>query len=324
MGVRLLVTGRGSIAQRHVRHARELLPGVELAVVSATGELDPVLQPCERMADFAQGLRWRPHAVVIASVSSRHAQELQACLAASLPCLAEKPLLTRRDEWQALTAAARDAVRASAVVVGCNLRYVPALERLAAALRDPQAGALVRAQLEVGQDLRQWRPGRDLAHSYSSDAAQGGGVLFDLVHEVDQARWLLGPLGVVAGVAGRLSSLPIESDDVHVALLRSSSGAPVSISLDYVARPAVRRYAFILDRCTLVCDLMARQLTRSTSAGVELLASGADFDVAASYRTQMADWIASWSDPGHTVKSPLNQGLDTAELMLRMKEATSP
>ncbi|MDP3134743.1 MAG: Gfo/Idh/MocA family oxidoreductase [Burkholderiaceae bacterium] len=324
MGTRLLVTGRGSIAQRHVRHARELLPGVEIAVVSATGELDSALQPCERVADFSQGLRWRPDAVVIASVSTRHAQELQACLAAGLPCLAEKPLLTRRDEWQALTAAACDAAHASAVVVGCNLRYLPALDRLAAALHEPQAGALVRAQLEVGQDLRQWRPGRDLAHSYSGHAAQGGGVLFDLVHEVDQARRLLGPLTVVGATAGRLSSLPIDSDDVHVALLRSASGAPVTIGLDYVARPTVRRYAFILEQCTLVCDLIGRQLTRSTSDGVELLASGADFDMAATYRAQMVDWIASWSDPGHAVKSPLNQGLDSAELMLRMKEATTP
>ena len=40
--MRVLVTGRGSIAQRHVRHLRELIPGVEIAIISGAGEIDPV------------------------------------------------------------------------------------------------------------------------------------------------------------------------------------------------------------------------------------------------------------------------------------------
>ena len=41
--MRVLVTGRGSIAKRHVRVLRELLPNADVAVLSATGDVDPVL-----------------------------------------------------------------------------------------------------------------------------------------------------------------------------------------------------------------------------------------------------------------------------------------
>lgn len=321
MGLRVLVTGRGSIARRHVAHLRMLLPDAAVGVISGGAAVDPSLQPCEVLADVVQGLAWRPDAVVIASVSSRHAGELQACLQRGLPCLAEKPIAITRDELAALrrTTAAMPPVP---VQVGCNLRHLPALLRLRALLREGALGNIVRAQLEVGQDLRQWRPGRDLAQSYSAYAEQGGGVVFDLVHEIDMARWLLGPLSVKAAAGGHLSALPISSDDVHTALLSAAGGAPVTVSLDYVSQRPVRRYAFVADRATVEFDLMAHQLILARREGIEVITdSSDDFDVARTYHDQMADWLAAVRDPGHELKSPLADALETTELMLAMTEA---
>ena len=320
MSMRVLVTGRGSIARRHVRHLRALVPGVAVGVVAA-GPLDEGLGACDVLADFEAGLAWRPDAVVVASVSSRHALELAACLHHRLPCLAEKPVSITRDELALLRAAAALAP-AHAVQVGCNLRQLPALRQLKALLAGGSLGRVVRAQLEVGQDLVQWRPGRDLAGSYSADPQRGGGVLFDLVHEVDMARWLLGPLRVRAAVGGHLSQLPIASDDVHTALLIDAFSAPVVVALDYVSRRPVRRYAFVAERGTAVFDLIARQLTIEDAAGVRPLTDRPeDFDMEHSYREQMADWLAAVSDPAHEVASPLADALDTTDLMLAMQEA---
>jgi predicted dehydrogenase len=304
-----------------VTHLRERSPDVQLTVVSATADFDIQLQPCERVLDFEAGLGLQPDAVVIASVSSRHADELLACLARGLPCLAEKPLVTSRIQLARIREVAAQGVCAG-VVMGCNLRYLPVLQRLRAELRNGRIGRIVRAQLEVGQHLTQWRPGRALHSSYSANSAQGGGVVFDLVHEIDMARWLLGELQVRSAAGGRLSGLPIAADDVHVALLRDAHGAPVVVSLDYVSRRAVRRYAIVGQEGTLECDLMARQMTLSTAEkSIVLAEDGADFDVAATYGAQMADWLAAWRDPSHPVTSPLDDAMATAELMLAMKEA---
>ncbi|MFN3437928.1 MAG: Gfo/Idh/MocA family oxidoreductase, partial [Acidovorax sp.] len=169
MALRVLVTGRGSIAQRHVRHLRQQRPDAVFGVVSGTGQIDASLNPCDILPDFARGLKWKPDAVVIASVSSRHAHELQACLDLELPCLAEKPLVTERAALAHLHAA-RDAARSnSAVLVGCNLRYLPVLARVRSLLKGGALGTIVRAHLEVGQDLTQWRPARETAATYSAD-----------------------------------------------------------------------------------------------------------------------------------------------------------
>ena len=322
--MRVLITGRGSIAQRHVRHLRALLPVLELAVVSGNGEVDASFKPCHVFDDFAQGMDWKPQAVVIASVSSRHAEELLSCIEARLPCLAEKPLVISQDDLARVQAVC-SANAPAGIVVGCNLRYLPALRMMRAALQRPEVGKVVRAQLEVGQDLGQWRPTRDLQSTYSAHAEQGGGVVFDLVHEVDMALWLLGPLQVHAAVGGHFGPLAISSEDVHVALLKTSAGAPVTVSLDYISRKVVRRYCVVTTAGIWDVDLMAKRLTFSDEKGVQVLTEKPDdFDVANSYDLQMQDWLQAISHPTLTVLSPLEDALRTTDLMLAMQEAATP
>ena len=107
------------------------------------------------------------------------------------------------------------------VVVGCNLRYMPSLQRVQEVLRRGVLGRIVRAQFEVGQNLAQWRPGRELGTSYSACAEQGGGVLLDLVHEVDLARWMLGPLEVAS--TGESSFAPALIHSRTIAISASGS-----------------------------------------------------------------------------------------------------
>ncbi len=317
--MRVLVTGRGSIAQRHARHLRDAVPGVALGVLSQSTELGG-LAPCERFASLEQALHWQPDAVIVASVSARHADELSAILGCNLPCLVEKPVVVSTQQLDAVRRAAARAQNLRSVVVGCNLRYLGSLQQVARELQGGSLGRLVRAQFEAGQNLAHWRPGRDLASGYSAQAGQGGGVLFDLVHEVDMARLLLGPLEVVASVNARLSALPIDSDDVHVALLRTAAGAPVTISLDYVAQQATRRYAMVCEGGTLHWDLIARRAWVEEQGGTRLLCSDpADFDVGATYGAEMRDWLQAIRDPAHVVQSPLEDALETAALMLAMK-----
>lgn len=320
--MRVLITGRGSIAKRHARHLRTLIPGAEIAVISGTGEIDPVFGTCTLLRGMDEGFAWRPDAVVIASISARHSSELASCLERGIPCLVEKPLVTDRAQLQQLCQLAEKYPLSQPVVVGCNLRYLPALAELRSELASDASCCVLRAHLEVGQELTQWRPGRDLKDSYSADPSQGGGVVFDLVHEIDMAQWLLGSLTVQASVGGHLSSLPIESNDVHVALLKTGHGAPVVVSLDYVSLLPVRRYAFVTTKGTFVVDLMQKAIMLETRDGRRVFNNKAeDFDIAQTYQLQMMDWLAAIANPGLGLVSPLADGLKTAGLMLDINEA---
>ncbi len=322
--MRVLVTGRGSIAQRHVRHLRELVPDLVLAVISSTGEVAVGLLPCTVFETFKIALNWKPEAVVIASVSSKHADELEVCLQLGLPCLVEKPLVTHHDQLVRLEKVSRQQTLPAAIVVGCNLRYLPALKKLRLAINGARPCRVLRAHLEVGQALSQWRPSRDLKTTYSADESSGGGVVFDLVHEIDMARWLLGPLRVHAAIGGHVSTMPIQSDDVHVALLRTSLGIPVVVSLDYFSQQTVRAYTIVTESGTFSVDIAGKNILLRTDKGSQVLTDDAeDFDIHKTYHSQMADWLAAIANPAHAVTSSFIEGIETARLMLAMKQAAS-
>lgn len=322
--MRVLLTGRGSIAKRHVRHLRALVPDLDLAVISSTGEVDNHFLPCTIFGHMQAGLEWKPDSVVVASISSKHADELATCLGLGLPCLVEKPLVINYAQLAHLEKAMREKSTPTAVVVGCNLRYLPALHKLKHILDGAKPCRVLRANLEVGQALAQWRPIRDLKTTYSADATSGGGVVFDLVHEIDMAMWLLGPLQVHASIGGRFSDLPIQSDDVHVGLLKTTSGMPVTLSLDYVSLQAVRRYSIVTDLGTFAVDIIGRSIVLHTDKETHVVTDTAeDFDVEKTYASQMTDWLKAVVDPQHVVASSLAEGLKTAKLMLDMKRTAS-
>ncbi len=320
--MRVLITGRGSIAQRHARHLRAMVPNLALAVISTLGEVDTSLQPCTIFGNMQDALLWKPEAIVVASISSKHADELEIFLRLGLPCLVEKPLVINSEQLALIEKASQEKSVSNALIVGCNLRYLPALQKLKHALSGTVPCRVLRAHLEVGQALSQWRPSRDLKTTYSADAVSGGGVVFDLVHEIDMARWLLGPLQVHAAIGGHFSALPIQSDDVCTALLKTSLGTPVVISLDYVSQQAVRKYTIVTDSGTFSVDIMGKSIVLHTDENSRVVTDAAeDFDIPKTYQSQIADWLLAIADPMHVVVSPLKDGLKTAELMLNIKQA---
>lgn len=319
---RVLVTGAGSIAKRHATNLRTQLPQADIVVVTR--------DPIRRLADwpikvrtvssFEEGLAATPDAVMICSVSSSHAHELSHTLRLNLPVFAEKPLLTSRVDFDRLALLVRDAHPAS--VIGCNLRFLPSLQQLKQALSAGMIGTLVRAQIEAGQWLPDWRPGRHLGATYSADQQKGGGVVLDLVHEIDAAIWLLGDLSLVSAVGGHLSSLPINACDTFVGLLRAKNGSPVTISLDYVSRKPVRRYVLTGERGTLIWDMQAATLTLLQAKEEKVLTSSPnDFLMAATYMTELAEWLTAIEMNIRPRTCDLLSSLPTARLMLDMVES---
>jgi predicted dehydrogenase len=197
--------------------------------------------------------------------------------------------------------------------VGCVLRFLPAVRTLKSWLDGGRAGTVVRAAFECGQYLPDWRPKQDYRESYSADGARGGGVIFDLVHELDLALFLLGDLELLSAAAARRSHLELAAEDAAVILLRSASGIPVSVSLDYVSRCPVRRIDLVGDHATLRLDFIAKRLELMSADGmVEELAG---FDTNEAYRAELAELLAAREQRGAT-SLPVKEGLRSTRLAI--------
>ncbi len=243
--MRCLVIGHGSIGRRHVDVLRAL--GHDVAVVSRRGGTERPTWPDAAAALAAGGAGY----AVVATETAHHRAALEALAAAGFAgrVLVEKPLLAEPEPLPGHGFAG--------LHVGYQLRFDPLVMALRRAL---QGRRVLAAAFRVGQNLADWRPGRDHSQVYSASRAAGGGVLRDLSHELDLMLWLLGPWRRVAAVGGNTGRLGIAAEEVAVLLGETAACAHVVVHLDCLARPARRRIELETDAGSLTADLIAGTL----------------------------------------------------------------
>ncbi|MEW6149367.1 MAG: Gfo/Idh/MocA family protein [Bradyrhizobium sp.] len=238
-----VVVGLGSIGTRHAQVLREL--GLRVATVSRREGGD-----YKSIGQAVAGIH--PDYAVIATETSRHASDLQELAQAGFggAVLVEKPIFA--------APAAPPKYPFAHLSVGYNLRFHPVMKALVERLRGRE---VITVAAYVGQDIRDWRPGRDHRTTASATVDAGGGVLRDLSHELDYLIWLFGPWHRVAALGGASGVRDIDVDD-HLDLLLDMQRAPsVHVHMDYLDRQGVRRIRVNVDEDTIEADLVRGRLT---------------------------------------------------------------
>lgn len=322
--MKILIIGTGSIGQRHINSLKSLRQDLSWVLLRSrvyhdalSASLDAIV--CDNVDD---ALAQQPDLAVIASPSSLHIEVLPKLLDAGIALYIEKPVVTNRAQLAQLIEAANRHRGKAPTLVGCNLRFLPALAQMRQRLLETDMGAIVRGDFQAGQWLPDWRPASDYRKSYSASHALGGGVMLDLIHEVDAARWLLGEFDSVKAFSGKLSSLEIETEDVACIAMRARQGTLATVSVDYISRQPLRRYLVVTESGTLVCDLIGKTLHLTQAGGRQLLLTNdpADFDVAATYPSAMAELLSAL-DTNRETSQPLTEGIASLDLLLRAREA---
>ncbi|WP_313716616.1 Gfo/Idh/MocA family oxidoreductase [Arsenicicoccus bolidensis] len=225
-----VVRGGGSIGARHVEVLRSLGLSVDLWPVRprppAAGILDDQDGPSAcATADL----------VVVATDTGRHVGDALAALDAGADrVLVEKPLSPTAADAEPLVRHGRaDRVRVAAPLRG-HRAYAAVLDLVGGASRP------LSAHVSCQSWLPDWRPGRDYRESYSARADEGG-VLRDLVHELDYATALLGRPELSWAALDRSGPLEMSAEQAATLAWTTPAGDRVLARLDYVSRPGRRQ-----------------------------------------------------------------------------------
>ncbi|ACV47585.1 MULTISPECIES: Gfo/Idh/MocA family protein [Halomicrobium] len=262
--MRILFTGLGSIGRRHLRLLDERPEEFEVhAYRSGTAEGDGPAGIVEHDS-LEAGLAVDPDVAFVTNPTALHVETATRCARSGCDLFLEKPLsdsLAGVEELQQVVDE-RDLI----TYVGCQLRFSPVLAAVRDALGADRIGDVLSFRATAGSHLPEWRPGQDYRNSYSASSELGGGVVLDLVHELDYIYWLLGDVATVDGHIGHLSSLEIETEDVAEIVLRTRSGALGSVHLDYFRRVPKRTLVVIGEAGVVRADLNEQTVTIETPA----------------------------------------------------------
>jgi predicted dehydrogenase len=240
---RVLIVGLGSIGQRHLRLAREILPTADIRVLRH--------QPASPVPETANGcfsrieeaIAFAPQIAVIASPATFHIATAQALAEVGVHLLVEKPLSASLDGVMQLLGTCRQ--QGTILLTGYNLRFLPSLRKFHDLLGERVIGKVLSIRCEIGQYLPSWRPGGDYSQSVSARRELGGGALLELSHELDYLRWIFGEVDWVKATLSRQSDLALDVEDTAHLTLGFAPAADghqliAVVNLDFVRHDTTR------------------------------------------------------------------------------------
>ncbi len=264
--MRVLVSGCGSIGQRHARNLHSV--GItELAVCDPdTDRTGPIAEELaiDSYDCFSKALTdFKPEAVFVCTPPVHHVSQSKRAIESGTHLFIEKPLshsLAGLDELIEKAASSHRIVQ-----VGYNLRFHPGIRELKRIVETDAIGTILWGRLEVGQYLPEWRPWQDYRQSYTARSELGGGIILDASHELDYACWFFGEPIEIKCMAGRVSNLETDVEDCASILLRFDSGAQIDIHMDFIQRCYSRSCKLVGSKGTAIWDYGTNEIKTWTT-----------------------------------------------------------
>ncbi len=238
------VVGLGSIGLRHAQNLRDLGHEV-IGYDPAEAKIWKVQDRSGVYANTQQRLQCfsSTRAVVIASPSEQHLNDLRTAVTYGVPALIEKPLaMSVTDELLALIAEMKNDELPA--MVGYNLRFLGAIIKVKDWLDRGAIGNRLWAHFTCGQFNDKPEYQRD-------------GVIRNWSHEIDLALYLLGPATVLGAFAASNENIAL----IH--LQHDRGDVRSTIHLDYVTRPQVREFYIAGRKGHIHCDIPGNRATVS-------------------------------------------------------------
>ena len=273
---KVLITGLGSIGQRHVRNIRKLY-GESIKILAYRNRKEsPVLNPdmtvqigmelestynIRSFSDLDEALFEKPDVVFITNPNVFHVPI--AIIAAKAGChlYIEKELSHNWDGIDVLS----ELVKSKKLItyVAYQRRFHPAYKKIKGIIDSGELGNILSVHFNSGECIKDWHPYEDYWDLHAARKDLGGGSLLHQTHELNLLLWYFGIPKKVFTIGGPLSNLKLDVEDSVDILLEfhnNNATVPAHIHVDYLQRPPRRTCEIIGDKAYLQFDFFKNDL----------------------------------------------------------------
>ena len=221
--VKVLIIGYGSIGKRYHKILKKINLVEEIYIFTSQKKISKSINKFNKIEAL------NPDIIIICSTTNTHFKYLKKInsLFTNKKILVEKPLFSKLKKLRQIK---------NYIFVGYNLRLNPVIKFIKNWLKNKK---VLSAEIYCGSYLPNWRK-RPFNKTSSYNKKLSGGILYELSHEIDYARYLFGDLKNIYFKLTKISSLKIKDNDYCNLNFVTKSKSIVSIHLNY--------YSFISKR----------------------------------------------------------------------------
>ena len=240
-----LVIGYGSIGRKHAKILKKLRFINDVFVLTSQKKI-----PFKKINSLEQIKTIDPFYIVIASPTNKHFEQLKFIEKnfSNKKILIEKPVFKKKRKIK---------IKKNKVFVGYNLRFLKIIEFIKKKIKKEK---IIFCSSYCGYFLPNWRKNISYSSSYSSKKSQGGGVIFDLSHELDYLEMLFGNLKIINKVNKKISNLKINSDDFLSLNASSPKAKIIHLNINYISKKKIRTINIETEKFGLYGDLIKNKL----------------------------------------------------------------
>jgi len=284
----ILIIGLGSIGQRHVRILRETVRSNIFALRQKTTRplnLPGITEYFFRWADVPMP---SIDFAIICNPTPLHIPTASILVRNDIPFLMEKPVCSSLDGAVPLLRLVQK--KRLPVLIGFNWRYHHLYQKIKRIASSLELGKPLSFLTEMGQHLPDWRS-YDYTASSSARKKLGGGVIFDLTHEIDLAVDLMEDVRLLSCIKRKVSDLKIDTEDIAEITLLHNNGGLSQIHLDYLQKAYSHKIKLIFEGGELFWDYSLGILKMTTKGRTRVYIQPQDYSRDDMFRAQLRHWL---------------------------------
>jgi CMP-N,N'-diacetyllegionaminic acid synthase len=161
--------------------------------------------------------------------------------------LVEKPLFYKNINFPLLK---------NKIYVGYDMRFNPLMEKIKSLIKNKKIWSI---NIFCGSFLPDWRKNIHYTQSYSAFKKLGGGVAFDLSHELDYVSWIFGDITPKFVISNKVSNLKITSNDLFI-LIGKIKNIYLNLTLNYYTKKSTRNLLIDGENISIEADFINNKL----------------------------------------------------------------
>ena len=314
MKKKVLIIGYGSISKKLIKVLR---PHKNLNIaILRTNIKKKEKNGFNFFLHLKEAIKFRPNYVFICCPANSHSYYFEKFKKFDNNIFIEKPLLFRPNDIQIFKNYNFN------FVVGYFLRFHPAAIYLKKYIKK-NLSKLRMINLEVGYDVRKWRPKRSLKNTVSVNKKLGGGTLLELSHEIDLVTWFIGYPNQIYCENNKISKLNIDVEDVtRLILYYKNKKIIANLNLDFIQKKYSRNIKIIFDDTVLNYDFVENKIHIFKEKLIKKVKFNSSLDKA--YKNQIEFFINKFSRNKRNYKfdhSNQNSSIELSKLLFKLKQS---
>lgn len=249
MKKKIVFFGLGSIGQRHAKILKQNKK-LELFAFRNSPNSEKNCLNIAEIFSWEEFEKLKPDVAFITNPTSLHIDTAIACAKRNCHLFIEKPLGCNFQGLKKLLFIINK--NNLTAYVAYNLRFDPVILKLKEYLLKYH---FLHMRVVATSYLPCWRPHQDYKKSYSGNSKMGGGVIFDLSHEIDYISYLLGGIKKISGRSGIVSGLTTDAEDYADMLITTPKG-DVNVHVNFLSHIKTRIIRIDFKEISVVADLI--------------------------------------------------------------------